>query len=312
VLFIDGNHDAGLRFPEVQTFVRSLCGGASEAQVLFPGFEYVVGRVHIEHGQQRDAMFRIDPEQPIIEYEGKEILALSWGAAALLETAIPLQPLLYFHDRLKPKQQVFELMPEVKELLVGLFWNYWTRDYWKDFFGSKDPTKKLTWTMLKEVVWRLTSKEVEVSIDVDARKALEKEGPYDLWLMGHLHQPALYTFGHRKLILSGCLRNEYMMLDEGKRLHAIPKSYVEVYLRDGAPLRSNLLEIEAPPAPEGYLPDSIFDVLPEVRRRLEEAREDKEQQEAEAARAAQEKKEAREAAREEKRKARKKKKGEDA
>ncbi|MDF1563609.1 MAG: hypothetical protein P1V51_11230 [Deltaproteobacteria bacterium] len=293
VVFLEGNHDAELRFPEVHAFVRSLCG--SPEQVHFPGLEHSVGRVQIEHGQQQDAMFRIDPEKPLIEYEGKQILNLAWGSAALLDTVIPMQPLLHFHDRLKPKNEVFDLLPDVKEYLVGSFWDYWTRDYWTGFWSTKDPTKKLTWTMLKEVVWRLGSKEVEVESEEDAQKLLAVEGDFDLYVRGHLHEARIRTHGHRKLVVAGCLRNEYMMLEEGKRLHPVPKSYVEVWLREGAPVVSNLVELEAPPAPAGYVPDSIFDVVPEVQRLLAEREAAKEHKEADAAMQAQEKKEAKEA-----------------
>ena len=33
------------------------------------------------------------------------------------------------------------ILPEIKELLLDRYWNYWTRDYWK---GSRnDPLKKV-------------------------------------------------------------------------------------------------------------------------------------------------------------------------
>ena len=48
-------------------------------------------------------------------------------------------------------------------------------------------------------------------------------------------------------------------------LRPIAKSYVEVYLREGLPVASDFVEFEGMPAPDGYLPRSIFDVLPEVK-----------------------------------------------
>ena len=72
-------------------------------------------------------------------------------------------------------------------------------------------------------------------------------------------------FGDRKLLQAGCMRNEYMIAGSGEVLRPIPKCYVEAFLRGGQPVVSRFVELEAPPAPEGYVPASIFDVLPAVR-----------------------------------------------
>ena len=72
------------------------------------------------------------------------------------------------------------------------------------------------------------------------------------------------------------MRNEYMMVDGGQAVRPVPKSYVEAYCQDGVPIRSNLVELEGPPAPPGYIPDSLYDVLPEVRRLLSLQQSDRE------------------------------------
>ena len=265
VHFVIGNHDAELVFPALQNVIRSVCGRPE--RIHFPGFELDVGRVHIEHGQQLDAMFRVDPEIPLVPYQGAEVLNISWGGAALLDTLIPLQPLFHFHDRLKPKMRVFELMPEVRELLVGIMWKYWTGGYWEGFF-TKDPTRKLTWTLIKELASRFASKEPDVIMAPVFQKRMEHDDTYLLYVLGHLHQPGCWSFGDRKVLQLGCVRNEYMLADEGQTLRPMPKSYGEIYLCGELPVASHLLELEAPPAPPGYLPESIFEVLPKVREML--------------------------------------------
>ncbi|MBN2359351.1 MAG: hypothetical protein JXR83_07845 [Deltaproteobacteria bacterium] len=262
VHFVTGNHDAELAFPEIQTDLRRRCGGSE--RLCFAGFELDLGRVHVEHGSQRDPMFAVDAARPIIEYRGEQLLNLSWGAVTLLDTVMELQPQLAFLDRVMPKTAVFELMPEAKELLTELFWNYWTRDYWRGFFGSDDPARRLTWTMVKEVVWRFGTKEPDVAMDKTLRDRLTHGDDIMLCILGHQHQPAWWSYGDRKLLQAGCLRNEYMLVDEGRELRPIPKCYAEAYLRRGTPLRSHLVEIAGPPAPAGYLPESFFDLLPPV------------------------------------------------
>ena len=263
VHFLVGNHDAELAFPEMQQRIRQLCGG--DPGITFPGLRLDVGRVRIEHGAQLDPMFEVNERELFVEFHGQKVLNLSWGAAALLDTIIPLGHLLCFHDRLKPKAQLLALAPEIQELLVERFWAYWLRDFWKGYFRTDDPMRTLTWKMLKEVAWRFTSKSPDVSLSDELHLRMSGSDEFLLYVIGHKHQPQWLSHGDRKILQAGCLRNEYMLADGGRALRPIPKSYVEVFLRDDLPVVSHLVEFEGEPAPEGYVPRSIFDVLPEVR-----------------------------------------------
>jgi len=264
--FVVGNHDPELLFPDVQLFIQTKLGRF--AGVGFPGFELEIGRVHIEHGSQLDPMFTMQPDMPFVEYRGERVLNLSWGSVAILDTVLQLQHLLAFHERLLPRTAVFEMMPEVKELITSAFWRYWTRDYWKGYFSHPDPTKKLSWPMVKDLVVRLSTKNIDVSMDRRLHERLKRDDRIRLYVVGHQHRPTQWSHGDRKILQAGCLRNEYMVVDAGETIRPMPKGYVEAYCRQGTPIRSHHVEIEAPEAPPGYIPDSIFDVLPEVRRLL--------------------------------------------
>jgi UDP-2,3-diacylglucosamine pyrophosphatase LpxH len=263
VRFIVGNHDFELLFDEVQSFIRSLCGPHQE-NLFFDGFELNVGRVHIEHGNQEDPLFRMDPNETFLKSENGPILNIPWCCVAILDVILPMKDILYFHDRLFPRNAVVELIPEMKELLVNAFWQYWTRDYWKGFFGN-DPLKRLSWTMVKEVVARSVSQDADVCIGDAFEKRMQETDEYDLYLIGHLHRPTWSSFGNRKLLGTGCFRNEYMLKDKGRELEPINKVYAEVFLKDNRPLYSHLVEAPSPPAPEGYVPESIFDITPKLR-----------------------------------------------
>ena len=263
VQFTVGNHDAELVFPEVQDEVRRLCGG--DPRVLFPGFRLAIGKVLIEHGSQRDRMFQVDEAQPFIEFGGERILHISWGAAALLETVIPLRELLGFHERLKPREQVLQLVPEINEFLTGRFRSYWLRDFWRGYFRDRDPTKELTWPMFKEVLWRFSSHSTDVQLQEGLVARLAQSDEFHLYVLGHTHEARWTSFGDRKILTAGCLRNEYMLSPSGDALWPMPKSYVEAWLREGRPVISSLVELEGPPHPEGYVPASIFAVAQTLR-----------------------------------------------
>ncbi len=263
VQFIVGNHDAELVFPEVQAQLRELCG--NDSRVLFPGFRLAVGRVLIEHGSQSDRMFCVDEEHPVVEFEGQQILHISWGAVALLKTVIPLKELLGFHDRLRPKQLMLELLPELQGLLMSRFWGYWSHDFWKGYVTSSDPTQEITWAMLKEVIWRFSVRSPEVLMSDGLLERMRNTPEVLLYVVGHQHESQWLSFGDRKILQSGCLRNAYMVDAKGETFRPIPKTYIEAWLRDGVPVVSTFVEFEGPPVPTDYLPRSIFDVLDGVR-----------------------------------------------
>lgn len=265
VHFVVGNHDAEILFPEVQDRIRGLCGGGRGGRVLFPGFSLDIGRVHIEHGSQLDPLFRMDEEAPFIEHGGERLLNITWATVALLDVAMPLQPLLYHHDRLKPKQRVLALIPEVKELLTGAFWSYWTRDYWKDFWSGADPIKTVSWPMLKELVRRLATRDPEVSMDDDFQRRLVEDERHDLYLVGHQHEAAWWSYGRRKVLRTGAMRDEFMLSADGAVQTPINKTYAEVLLSGSEVVRSELLELAPPARPPGTAPESIFTVVPELR-----------------------------------------------
>mgnify|MGYP001184939914 CR=1 FL=1 len=272
VFFVAGNHDMELLFPEVQALIRERVGHPDN--VLFPGLSLSLGRVHVEHGSQLDDLFFVDPAKPFIHRrDGEVLLNLSWAAVALLDVAIPLQPLLYHHDRLKPRELVLELIPEAKELLTSEFWSYWTRKYWRDLWAGDDPLKTVSWTMLKELVRRLVSWDVDVEMGDDLQRRMVKSDEFDLYLVGHQHEPGWWSHGSRKVLRTGCMRDEFMLSERGAVQTPINKTWAEVFMAGTEVVRSHLVEVPAPERPPGTMPASIFDCVPELRARLAKVRE---------------------------------------
>ncbi|HVY61039.1 MAG TPA: hypothetical protein VHF22_05265 [Planctomycetota bacterium] len=266
VHFVAGNHDAELLFPEVQGLVRERCGGG--AAVRFPGLEMEAGRVHVEHGSQLDPLFRMDPARPFITHRGRRLLNLSWGAVALLEVVIPINPVLYHLDRLRPKAVLFRLVPELKELLTTAFWSYWTRDFWRDYLRGDDPLKTVSVPMLRELAWRLTSWSADVALSDALERRMAATGRHDLCVVGHVHQPAHRSYGRRAVIHTGAMRDEFLLSEDGSAQTALPKTWAEVLLAGGEVAGARLVEQAAPPRPPGAQPESISAIRPRVRELL--------------------------------------------
>jgi hypothetical protein len=122
--------------------------------------------------------------------------------------------------------------------------------------------------MLKELVRRLVSRDVEVEMDDRPQRRMLETERYDLYLIGHQHEPGWWSHGARKVLRTGCMRDEFMLLDRGRVQLAINKTWAEIYMRGDEVIRSHLIEHVAPERPAGTYPESIYDVVPEVRARL--------------------------------------------
>lgn len=272
VHFIIGNHDPEIVFPEVQDLIRTLAGGSE--RILFPGFELDIGAVHIEHGNQSDPLFRFDPDALFVPgADGEPLINLPWASVALLDVAIPMHPVLHFHDRCVPKDDVLALLPEIKDLLLDRYWTYWTRDYWK---GQRtDPLKKLSWTMVKEIFGRyFFSHDADVPEVGQAYIAqLREREDIELCLIGHVHSPALWSYGRNRLIQCGCMRDEYVLEDDQGAYRPLTKTYAEVYLENGRPIRSGLVEVEGPARDPSWVPSNLLEVREEIRALLAPAAE---------------------------------------
>lgn len=263
VQFVVGNHDAELLFPAVQERIRTLCGGSD--RVAFPGLSLDIGRVHVEHGNQLDPLFTLDEAEPFVTHGGQRLLNITWAMVALLDVAIPLQPILHHHDRLKPRQRLLSLVPEIRELMTRSFWTYWTRDYWKEFWSGDDPVKTVSWPMVKELTRRLLTWDPEVGAGDDLERRLVEDDRYDLYLVGHLHEPMLRSDGRRKILRTGAMRDEFALGEGGAAQIPINKSFAEVLLAGDEVVRSELRELPPLPRPEGDVPESIFSVVPRLR-----------------------------------------------
>lgn len=275
VHFIVGNHDMELLFPQIQGRIIDACGGSG--QIFFPGFHLTLRDLYIEHGNQRDTLFSVDPNEIFIEYENRNILKLPWATVTLLNAILPCREDLYMLDRIKPRSFLFQKIPELKEYVLGRLWRYWTKDY----IRSNDPLKKVSWTMVKETVKRsfyAFQPDVEIDRSLDA---LRKQNPHlRTFVFGHLHESSARSFGNRKIVQSGCFRDEFMLTEHDMTYHPIPKSYIEVDFVENKVSTVHLMEIMNPlitnadyPQPLEHYADLIESSLGSAEIRLQAQRE---------------------------------------
>ncbi|MEZ4321601.1 MAG: metallophosphoesterase [Myxococcota bacterium] len=262
VWFIVGNHDLEVQFPEIQAALRDRLGHRD--RVHFPGDSWRRGGLEIVHGHMKDNMFRVDGP-PFLDFHGRRLLNLPWGAVAMLDVAMPHLPEIGMLDRLKPRERVFELLPEARRFTADAFWRYWTHDWWRDLMDG-DPVKRVTTAMLKEVLYRMGTGDSNLVADANVLRRLEDPDAPAVLVMGHYHRAGWQQQGDRKLLMTGAFRNEFPVDREGNIGPALTKTHAEVWMDGDRVLTSALIENEAPPLPDDYMPNNLDQVRPVLER----------------------------------------------
>lgn len=262
VSFVAGNHDLELFFPDVQAEIRRLV----DSRVQFPGVRYEQGNVLVEHGSQGDPMFRIDPDNVFIEHEGETILNLPWGAVGVIDVVLPYHDELHLLDRIRPKEALFHVLPEARELLVHLARRYWLGAYWHDLLVERDPLKQPSWEILKEVVVRMVSTDTDVTFGRHYVEALEADETHDVFVLGHEHVAKEVGLSSKVLLVTSCLRNEYILDRATEALRPSIKHVAEVPMRCGRAVDARLVPVSIPCA----APRDLRSLRPVVLRCLEE------------------------------------------
>lgn len=270
VHFIVGNHDYELLFPKVQQRIVQLCGGSG--QIHFPGYGLTLGDLHIEHGNQQDSLFSMPVGEPFINHGKKEILNHSWASVSLINVMLPMREDFHELDRIKPRHAPFDEIPHFKEFLLGKLWKFWRSEYLNFSFRSDDPLKKVSWSMISEAFKRSLFFNADVAVGGHFKRRIMKDNKIKTFVIGHIHDPKIKSFGDRKFIQSGCFRDEFMVKNS-KEYSLIAKSYVEVLMKNNQVITSNLVEIEPPEIDATRYPKPLKDFIPAVQRRLGNAEE---------------------------------------
>jgi hypothetical protein len=197
------------------------------------------------------------------------VLNQAWASVALQSALIPLRPWFYFHDRLRPKSRVMDLVPEIRELILARVWKYWGLDFWRDFLAVGDPLLKLDWEMVKEIFWRFTTTNTEVHLDPQWLSETVRHGSASLFVVGHLHQSGSHEHHGKRVLQLGAMRDEYELDETGTRFTPRLKHLVEIRLREDGVRGVISHELLGPPRLDGSIPHSLWDVLDEVEAALD-------------------------------------------
>ncbi len=188
VVFILGNHDTEMIWERC----RDLFSKEIECPVTWRNFRYVADGILYEHGQQHEAVNRLNPKKLFISKGLREpILNLPWGSHFIVNFIIPIKLERPAIDKVRPVKAFirWSLLTDtwwtIKLMIRGFFYFFATR-----FSRSLYRTSNLvtTFKIIKEILF------YHPSITESAKKILDDNPEFHTVIMGHTHYPQYKQF----------------------------------------------------------------------------------------------------------------------
>jgi hypothetical protein len=128
--------------------------------------------------------------------------------------------------------------------------------------------------MLKDVLYRFTTHDPGMQSDLaEYQRLVSESDEVRLVLVGHTHNASWWSAADRKVLQTGCLRDEYVIDRQGTVVGHLPKVFAEVLLHRGRAVRSELVEVRGPTPIPGHVPPSILELREAARPMLDTAAE---------------------------------------
>lgn len=204
--YIAGNHDPAVIWPAVRRQLQDRI----QSEILFPGFNYAFDGIWVEHGQQRVATNRFDPDHLIIRTKGTEdpILNLPWGCFFVIDYINPIKRFRRYIDRIQPfgrylfSAYLFDTgfaLRATYRLLSFLLSHQFEKHRWHT-------------TSLRDALDIVKQLSIIPDLEKDAQEILQT-GPYHTVIFGHNHQPAYVKVGRAKLYVNVGTWNDIIHLE---------------------------------------------------------------------------------------------------
>ncbi len=206
ITYVVGNHDVEMVWEKTQEAFVEAVG----VPVQFKNFSYAVDGVHYEHGQQHEAVNRLNPKRMFITKGLKEpILNLPWGSHFVINFIIPIKQERAVVDKVRPWKAFVRW-----SLMTDFFWSVKTLSRAALYFFATRFSKSLyrttnlvtTMKILKEIT-------VYPSLRKAAQRILEANPDLHTVIMGHTHMPVHVQFPDGREYLNTGTWNEVTSLD---------------------------------------------------------------------------------------------------
>jgi len=206
VTYVVGNHDVEMIWDKSKEVFAEAVG----APVLFKNFSYQVDGVHYEHGQQYEAVNRLNPKKIFITKGLREpIVNLPWGSHFVINFIIPIKGERPYVDKVRPWPEFIKW-----SLFNDTFWLI--RTFVRAalyFFATRFSKSLYRTTNLVTTLKILKELTVYPSLRKSAQRILEENPDLHTVVMGHTHVPMHVQFPDGRDYINTGTWNEVTSLD---------------------------------------------------------------------------------------------------
>lgn len=188
ITYILGNHDTEMIWDKCRNLFSEEVG----APIVFKNFTYSVDGILYEHGQQYEAVNRLDPKKLFITKGLREpILNLPWGSHFIVNFIIPIKMERPAIDKVRPINAFirWSLLTDTwwtLKLIVRAFFYFFATRFSKSLYRTT--TLVTTVKIIKEILF------YQPSITRSVQKILDQNPNYHTVIMGHTHHPNYKQF----------------------------------------------------------------------------------------------------------------------
>ncbi len=227
IAFIMGNHDPGFLFAAVRRAVGRRVGGRHA--FILDGYDF--DGVHVEHGQQHEAMTAFNPERYFLERGGELFLNLPLGSRYLLHVLNHEKAQRPYIDKVAPFRRYFRwaLLNDPAGVLSLSVRS--ARFYLAAMLRRLPNSDPLPFS---ELVRRLVEFTAFPTLEREAKHLFARKA-YHTVIMGHTHIPLYREYGRDKVYVNTGTWNPMTSLDIGNLGRAAQLTYAHVEYVDGRP-----------------------------------------------------------------------------
>jgi UDP-2,3-diacylglucosamine pyrophosphatase LpxH len=225
IIYVIGNHDADVEFPEVQDILRKIVGNISFHHV------FKDGDLHIEHGNRFDPVNYVNWKKAIVYRKGQQMLNIAPGSYAVMKYFVHLKRNFPKPEKIAPHEVALDLIPAAKQDFKRIgrqlaFTAFLVLPFTKMF----DPTYETKWKTLFRCLIRYMFTIMSVNFESNIRKITKYNKSANVFVLGHSHKILDYEKNGKKIIETGTWRHEYLIENEYVILK--PRSYAEVVVKN--------------------------------------------------------------------------------
>ncbi len=231
LIFVIGNHDADLAWPQLQQKILHALGAASGhgTKVEFT-HAYEDEHFHVQHGNIIDPVFGFDYATPIIEHKGKKILNLPLGAHISMQYLTPFKRKFHKEEALYPQHEVLEKFPEYKKELGKLMRRRLPKIFLFDpILHPGDPMYRVPYGRILRHLLRHGFDRVHDDRFLDIEELDTLFGRKQVYVLSHAHVLKDRMHKGGRYLFVDCWRTELNVLSQD--LAGKPKTYVEIAVK---------------------------------------------------------------------------------